>query len=154
MNYIVGYQQWLAVFEETGQVSIKLKELEFNLIELLKKKGTNVEDLKKNLGSFQPVEFSDEPIELEEPVALQEARALHESTDWEYWIDITIDIISGILEGLPGLGTLASGAVDALHTISYVIRYFFASDEKSKLTYLVRIFVPISYFSIFISSFL
>jgi hypothetical protein len=136
MNYIVKYDQWKSLYESTGQVELNIKDLENKILSKLPK-GVTIDDLKKKLASFTPIELSEEPIQPEGPIPTIESKKLFESIDWEAWIDIAIDIISGILEGFPGIGTVASATVDVLHTVSYLLRFFFVSDEASKIKYLV-----------------
>jgi hypothetical protein len=124
MKLILDYNNWQKIFENTGQAAVKLKELESNLISLLKTRGTSPEELKQRLSSFKTVEFSEEPLELKESSI---------SSNLEYTIDLVLDIVSGILEGLPIVGTAVSATIDILHTVSYAIRYFFASDPTEKI---------------------
>lgn len=57
------------------------------------------------------------------------------SIDTEYWLDLTVDIVSALIEGFPLAGTGISAAIDILHTISYAVRWSLVDDEESKLKY-------------------
>ncbi len=57
------------------------------------------------------------------------------SIDTEYWLDLTIDIISALIESIPLAGTGVSATIDILHTISYAARWSLVDDEEAKLKY-------------------
>lgn len=46
--------------------------------------------------------------------------------------DIT-DIVSGIVDAVPGIGNLVSAGIDITHGISYVVRYFQAKTTEDKV---------------------
>lgn len=50
-------------------------------------------------------------------------------------LDDTIDVVSAIIDGVPGLGNLASVIIDIGHTISYLIRLYFAKTDDEKIEY-------------------
>jgi len=150
MNYIVNYNQWKELYESTSQLKLNIKDIENRILSKLPK-GITIENLKNKLMSFTPVELSEEPIQPEGPIQVVESKKLFESIDFENWIDLATDILSGILEGFPGIGQVASVTVDVLHTVSYILRFIFASDEMSKIKYLalaglglITSFIPIS----------
>ncbi len=51
--------------------------------------------------------------------------------------DDAVDIVSAILDGIPGIGNLASLVTDIGHTISYLYRMVFATEESVKIEYAV-----------------
>jgi len=53
--------------------------------------------------------------------------------------DDKIDVISGIIDGFPGIGSLISAGIDVLHTISYCVRFFKTpeSNVEKKIEYSV-----------------
>jgi hypothetical protein len=57
------------------------------------------------------------------------------SMDFESTIDIIIDVIAGILDGIPIVGTGVSTALDLLHTVSYAIRFYFSEEGPKKSEY-------------------
>ena len=57
------------------------------------------------------------------------------SIDTEFWLDLTIDIVSGLIEGIPMLGTSISAGLDILHTLSYALRFFLVVADESKIKY-------------------
>lgn len=48
-------------------------------------------------------------------------------------IDDYTDIISGLIDAIPGIGNLISAGIDVTHGLSYVVRYFFAKTMEEKL---------------------
>jgi hypothetical protein len=129
MEWIVGYDRWRAFFESTGQLELNVKDIESKILSRLPK-GVTLDTLKANLSGIGGFTMSDQPF-----TEVTESR-LMESIDIEYWVDTAIDLVSGLFESLPGLGNLASSAVDILHTISYAMRAWFAKEEGSKVKYL------------------
>ena len=59
--------------------------------------------------------------------------------------DDKIDVISGIIDGFPGIGSLISAGIDVLHTISYCVRFFNTgdSDVNKKIEYGTLTFITI-----------
>lgn len=47
--------------------------------------------------------------------------------------DDIADVVSGIVDAVPGIGNLVSAGIDITHGISYVVRYFFAKTMEDKV---------------------
>lgn len=47
--------------------------------------------------------------------------------------DDYVDIVSGMLDAIPGIGQIASGTIDITHGITYVVRFFFAKTLEEKV---------------------
>ena len=43
------------------------------------------------------------------------------------------DIVSGLIDAIPGIGNLISGGIDIAHGITYIVRYFHAKTTEEKL---------------------
>lgn len=43
------------------------------------------------------------------------------------------DIVSGLIDAIPGVGNLVSGGIDLTHGFSYIVRYFYAKTTEEKL---------------------
>lgn len=50
-------------------------------------------------------------------------------------LDDTIDIISAIIDGVPGLGNLVSAGIDITHSLSYIVRFFYSDNDDEKVEY-------------------
>ena len=50
-------------------------------------------------------------------------------------IDDYTDIISGLIDAIPGIGNLISAGIDVIHGLTYVVRYFFAETMEEKLEF-------------------
>jgi hypothetical protein len=50
-------------------------------------------------------------------------------------LDDTIDIISAVIDGVPGLGNLISAGIDVTHAISYIVRFFYSNNDDEKVEY-------------------
>jgi len=48
-------------------------------------------------------------------------------------IDDYTDIVSGLIDAIPGVGNLISAGIDITHGLTYVVRYFFAKSTEEKL---------------------
>jgi hypothetical protein len=61
-------------------------------------------------------------------------------------LDDTIDILSGLIDGIPGIGNLVSLGIDLLHTLSYVIRFGLASENEieKKIEYATLSFITLA----------
>lgn len=59
------------------------------------------------------------------------------SVDGESWIDLAIDTVSGLIDLIPVLGTVISGAVDIIHALSYIIRAFITNVTTKKIEYVL-----------------
>jgi hypothetical protein len=59
--------------------------------------------------------------------------------------DDKIDVISGMIDGIPGIGNLISAGIDIAHTISYCIRFFKTadSDVNKKIEYGTLAFITL-----------
>lgn len=47
--------------------------------------------------------------------------------------DDIADVVSGMVDAVPGIGNLVSAGIDITHGISYVVRYFFAKTTEDKV---------------------
>jgi hypothetical protein len=54
------------------------------------------------------------------------------ASETEKWADFTVDVASGFLDSIPGIGNLASLGVDLTHTASYFLRGYYSKDESYK----------------------
>ena len=61
----------------------------------------------------------------------------------ENWDDV-VDVISGIADGIPGVGNLISLGLDISHVLSYLIRFGLSDDESEKIEYATMAFVPVA----------
>lgn len=43
------------------------------------------------------------------------------------------DIVSGLVDAVPGIGNLISIGIDVTHALTYVVRYFFANTTEEKI---------------------
>ena len=43
------------------------------------------------------------------------------------------DIVSGLVDAIPGIGNLISAGIDVTHGLTYVVRYFFAKTTEEKI---------------------
>tara|TARA_R110000868_G_scaffold346829_1_gene607941 strand:- start:53 stop:760 length:708 start_codon:yes stop_codon:yes gene_type:complete len=59
--------------------------------------------------------------------------------------DDMVDVISGVIDGVPGIGNLISAGIDIGHTISYCIRFFNTgeSDVDKKIEYGTLAFITL-----------
>jgi hypothetical protein len=48
-------------------------------------------------------------------------------------LDDTIDLVSAAIDGIPGIGNLVSAGIDIIHTISYIVRYFFSKTDEERI---------------------
>jgi len=48
-------------------------------------------------------------------------------------LDDTIDLVSAAIDGIPGIGNLISAGIDIIHTISYIVRYFFSKTDEERI---------------------
>lgn len=55
---------------------------------------------------------------------------LNDDTGWGISIDTIVDIVSAIIDVVPGIGNLISFVIDILHSISYFIRSEMGDDES------------------------
>jgi len=57
--------------------------------------------------------------------------------DVESWVDNSVTLISAALEGIPGVGNLASAIIDIAQSLSFFVRIFTTSDENKKVQYVI-----------------
>lgn len=96
MEYIINYNEWNRIVEETiAQKTIA----------------------KQQLVSSKMTQLSSTAV------------------DVEYWLDLAVDSISGLIDLVPILGTVISGAVDIIHALSYIFRAFLTSITAKKIEY-------------------
>ncbi len=50
-------------------------------------------------------------------------------------VDDTVDVISAMIDGIPGVGNIVSLGIDVIHALSYFVRLFFADTENEKIEY-------------------
>ncbi len=50
-------------------------------------------------------------------------------------VDDTVDVISAMIDGIPGVGNIVSLGIDVIHALSYFVRLFFADNENEKIEY-------------------
>lgn len=62
-----------------------------------------------------------------------------QSIDW----DDSIDVISAVIDGVPGLGNIFSAAIDLSHTISYLMRFYSADSDEEKIEYATLSFITL-----------
>ena len=48
-------------------------------------------------------------------------------------VDDLVDIISGLIDGVPGIGNLISAGIDISHALSYGVRFYYAKDDDEKI---------------------
>jgi sulfur relay (sulfurtransferase) DsrC/TusE family protein len=48
-------------------------------------------------------------------------------------VDDLVDVISGIIDGVPGIGNLISAGIDVSHALSYGVRFYYAKDDDEKI---------------------
>jgi hypothetical protein len=62
-------------------------------------------------------------------------------------VDDYTDIVSGLIDAVPGIGNLISGGIDITHGITYIVRYFYAktTEEKVEMSVMALITLGTSY---------
>jgi hypothetical protein len=48
-------------------------------------------------------------------------------------IDDAVDVISGLIDGIPGIGNLISAGIDVSHALAYFVRFLYSNDEDTKI---------------------
>ena len=141
MAYILPYSQWKQIFEETGQITLLNNKIKTTVDQVLKKHGITIDALKSGLeklkaNALTEIDGIDEIIQGDQAVSANPS--INESfSDYETLIDIGVDVISGILDGIPsGITQGASFTVDLLHTISYGIRSYLSDTSFNKIKYI------------------
>ena len=84
-------------------------------------------------------------ILMEQPIGLvpvggyewQKPKAINKSFDQlkTLSVDDTVDVISAMIDGIPGVGNIVSLGIDVIHALSYFVRLFFADTENEKIEY-------------------
>ena len=82
---------------------------------------------------------------MEQPIGLapvggyewQKPKAINKSFDQLKTLsaDDTVDVISAMIDGIPGVGNIVSLGIDVIHALSYFVRLFFADTENEKIEY-------------------
>lgn len=161
MDYVLNYSKWKSLYEETetSLFTVSISDIWSKISNKLKKKyGKDPEELlndaKSGLAAAKSasIDLPEEPIQPNVPSDIAVipsdsnlTERLNESANWEYWIDLAIDVLGGILDGIPlGVTQVASMVTDILHTVSYALRWWFSSDENSKIKNLIMTFIGIA----------
>jgi hypothetical protein len=55
--------------------------------------------------------------------------------------DNVVDLISGALDVIPGIGNLLSAGIDIVHALTYIMRYYFSKSDDDKIKNLVSAFI-------------
>ena len=50
-------------------------------------------------------------------------------------VDDTIDVVSGLIDGIPGIGNLISAGIDVTHALAYAVRFLMDDDTDKKVEY-------------------
>ena len=61
------------------------------------------------------------------------ASEVNSSYDTEGILDFVVDLVSSVLDTIPGLGQGISFGIDILHTLSYAIRAYLYEEENAKI---------------------
>jgi sulfur relay (sulfurtransferase) DsrC/TusE family protein len=48
-------------------------------------------------------------------------------------LDDAVDVISGMIDGIPGIGNLISAGIDVTHALAYGVRFLNSTDDNSKI---------------------
>ena len=126
--YIINYNEWRRVYEETEAAALQSTAM-LKIQAALGKRGKSLPDLEAALATLVP---AGDDVLTDDSLPIAEAR-LHESYT-EDAIDMVIDCISALISTIPLAGTGISKAIDLLHIASYGIRAWFASETASKVT--------------------
>jgi hypothetical protein len=78
-----------------------------------------------------------ETIAKEQLLANKVTQLFATSIDGEYWIDLAVDAVSGLIDLIPLIGTAISGGVDIIHALSYIFRAFLTSTTTKKIEYVL-----------------
>lgn len=141
MAHILPYSQWKQIFEETGQITLLNNKIKTTVDQVLKKHGITIDALRSGLEKLKAnalTEIDDIGEIIQGDQAVSANPRINESfSDYETLIDIGVDVISGILDGIPsGITQGASFTVDLLHTISYGIRSYLSDTSFNKIKYI------------------
>lgn len=58
-------------------------------------------------------------------------------------VDDTVDVISAVVDGVPGLGNLISLGIDLIHTLSYVVRFSYSKTDEEKIEFATLAFITL-----------
>ena len=48
-------------------------------------------------------------------------------------LDDTVDVISGLIDGVPGIGNLISAGIDIIHSLAYAVRFYNAKTDDERI---------------------
>lgn len=48
-------------------------------------------------------------------------------------LDDTVDVISGLIDGVPGIGNVISLGIDLIHSLSYFLRLYYSNEPNEKI---------------------
>lgn len=142
MEHILPYSQWKQLFEETGQITLLNNKIKTTVDRVLKNHNLTIDSLRSGLeklkaNALAEIDDIDEIIQGDQSVPAN-PRINESFSDYETLIDIGVDVVSGILDGLPfGITQGASFTIDLLHTISYGIRSYLADTPFNKIKYTI-----------------
>jgi hypothetical protein len=46
--------------------------------------------------------------------------------------DDLVDVVSALIDGVPGIGTLVSAGIDIVHSMTYAVRFYFSKNDDEK----------------------
>tara|TARA_R110002126_G_scaffold291354_1_gene451790 strand:- start:1018 stop:1773 length:756 start_codon:yes stop_codon:yes gene_type:complete len=55
-----------------------------------------------------------------------------EDVDWFDWDD-AVDVVSAVLDGVPGIGNIASFSIDITHALTYFVRLYLSDSTEDKI---------------------
>lgn len=90
-----------------------------------------------NWKSIYEAVTSQEKIAKEQLLSNYNAQLASIQVDTETWIDMAVDIVSGLIDLVPILGTAVSGVVDIVHALSYILRAVLTSSVTRKIEYFI-----------------
>ena len=47
--------------------------------------------------------------------------------------DDIVDVISGVIDGIPGIGNVISAGIDVIHALSYGVRFMYSNNDEDKI---------------------
>ena len=130
--YIINYNEWRRVYEETEAAALQSTVM-LKIQAVLSKRGKSPDYLETVLPTLVPAGDEVDPVPAGDEVDPITESRLHESYTEEA-IDIVIDCISALISTIPLVGTGVSKAIDLLHIASYAIRSWFSSEVFHKVT--------------------
>ena len=72
---------------------------------------------------------------VEQRISTKAAQLSTTDVDGEYWLDLAVDIISGLIDYVPIIGTIISGAIDIVHALTYIFRAVLTNQTIKKIEY-------------------